>query len=295
VNPGAGRRRRTSHLGQLNDALAARAVDVHVTATLEGGVEAARTAFVRGDGVLACGGDGTVRAIAALAADVGGLLAIAPLGSGNDFARALGYDHRRPVAALDALDDGHDVAVDLGRVSTADGRTEWFTTVAHSGLDAEVNRWANNVTWTSGTALYTVAALRTMATYRPTVMKVVADGTSWEGTAWLVAVGNTHCYGGGMSIVPTAQINDGRLDVVIIGDISRAQLVKFFPQMLRGGHLRIEGVHRLAGASVEIDGPAEQEVYASGERMGTVPANIEAVPATLRVRVPEASPVRGTA
>jgi diacylglycerol kinase (ATP) len=261
-----------------------------VTATLEGGVEAARTAFARGDGVLACGGDGTVRALAGLAADVDGLLAIVPVGSGNDFARALGYDHRRPVAALDALDDGHDIAVDLGRVSTSDGRTEWFTTVAHSGLDAEVNRWANNITWTSGTALYTVAALRTMATYQPTVMKVIADGTSWEGTAWLVAVGNTHCYGGGMSIVPTAKIDDGRLDAVIIADLSRAQLLKFFPQMLRGGHLGIDGVQRLTGATVELDGPAGQEVYASGERMGTLPATVEVVPGAVRVRVPKPHP-----
>jgi diacylglycerol kinase (ATP) len=290
VNPGAGRRRRAHHLARLGDELAARAVDIHVTKKIADGLAVARTAFDRGEGVLACGGDGTVRALAGLAAEKGGLLGIVPLGAGNDFARALGFDHRDPLAALAALDTGEDASVDLGRVETRRTR-EWFTTVAHSGLDGEVNRWANTVAWASGTSLYAMAALRSMATYQPTAMRVTADDSVWEGDAWLVAVGNTHCYGGGMAIVPGAKITDARLDVVIVGNVSRTNVLRCFPQMMRGAHLGIGGVETLSGAMVTIDGPHEQDVWASGEQVGPLPATIEVIPRALRVRVPACSPV----
>jgi diacylglycerol kinase (ATP) len=291
VNPGAGRRRRRAALARLGDALAARAVDIHVTPTAESGLEVARKAFARGEGVVACGGDGTVRDLAALASETNGLLAVVPLGAGNDFARALGYDHQTPLAALDVLDDGHEVAVDLGRVHTPDGAAQWFTTVAHTGLDGEVNRWANTVTWASGTALYTIAALRAMAIVKPVPTRVSANGDTWEGTAWLVAVGNTHCYGGGMPIVPNARVDDGRLDAIIIdGAVARAEVIRRFPQMMRGRHEGIEGVHLRSGASITIEGPLDQDVWASGERVGSLPATIDVVPGALRVLVPATSP-----
>jgi diacylglycerol kinase (ATP) len=291
VNPGAGRRRRRAALARLGDALAARAVDIHVTPTAETGLEVARKAFGRGEGVLACGGDGTVRDLAALASETDGLLAVVPLGAGNDFARALGYDHQHPLAALDVLDDGREVAVDLGRVHTPDGAAQWFTTVAHTGLDGEVNRWANTVTWVSGTALYAIAALRAMAIVKPVPIRVTANGDTWTGSAWLVAVGNSHCYGGGMPIVPNARVDDGRLDAIIIdGAVSRAEVIRRFPQMMRGRHEGIEGVHLRSGASIAIDGPLDQDVWASGERVGSLPATIDVVPGALRVLVPATSP-----
>jgi diacylglycerol kinase (ATP) len=297
VNPGAGRRRRRAAVARLGDALAARAVDIRVTSTVEAGLEVAKQAFARGEGVLACGGDGTVRDLAALASETGGLLAVVPMGSGNDFARALGYDHQRPLDALRVLDDGREVAVDLGRAHTAEGATHWFTTIAHTGLDGEVNRWANTITWASGTALYTIAALRAMAIVQPFPVRVTANGDTWSGSAWLVAVGNTHCYGAGMPIVPTARLDDGRLDAIIVdGAVSRAEVIRRFPQMMRGKHEGVAGVQLRSGASITIDAPPDragpdQDLWASGERIGPLPATIDVVPGALRVLVPPDSPV----
>jgi diacylglycerol kinase (ATP) len=292
VNPGAGRRRRQTAIARLGDALAARAVDIHVTPSAQIGLDVARTAFARGEGVLACGGDGTVRDLAALACETGGLLAIVPMGAGNDFARALGYDHQHPLAALSVLDDGREATVDLGRTTTAGEPAQWFTTVAHSGLDGEVNRWANTVTWASGTALYAIAALRAMAIVKPFPIDVTANGDTWSGTAWLVAVGNTHCYGGGMPIVPSARVDDGRLDAIIVdGAVSRAEVIGRFPQMMGGRHEHVDGVRLCSGASITIDGPRDQDLWASGERVGALPSTIDVVPGALRVLVPPDSAV----
>ena len=293
VNPGAGRRRGRTAIARLGDALAARAVEIHVTPTADVGLEVARAAFARGEGVLACGGDGTVRDLASLASETGGLLAVVPMGAGNDFARALGYDHQHPLDALRVLDDGREAAVDLGRAKTANGATQWFTTVAHTGLDGEVNRWANTISWASGTALYAIAALRAMAIVKPAPLTVTANGDTWTGKAWLVAVGNTHCYGGGMPIVPTARVDDGRLDAIIVdGSLSRAEVVRRFPQMMRGNHEGVDGAHLRSGASITIDGPTGQDVWASGERVGALPTTIDVVPGALRVLVPPGSPVK---
>lgn len=290
VNPGAGRRRGARALARLGDALAARSVPVHVTRSADDGRAVAHAAFARGEGVLACGGDGTAQVLAQCAAEAGGLLAVVPVGSGNDFARELGLDHRAPLDALAVLDTGHETRVDLGRVRTADGTTAMFTTVAHSGLDGEVNRWANTVTRLSGTALYAVAALRTIATYQPTEMHLTVDDEEWSGRPWLVAIANTHCYGGGMQIAPTAAVDDGRLEVIVVHDVSRARVLAHFPRMIRGTHLDVAGVEHRTATTVTVDGPRDQGVYASGERVGPLPATVEVVPAAVRVMVPGPGP-----
>ena len=103
-------------------------------------VDLARDAFARGRGVVACGGDGTVCALAGVAAETDGVLGIVPVGSGNDFARQLDIPRGDLDAAIDVLRTGRVAAVDLGRVHTADGATTWFTTVANTGFDAERQR-----------------------------------------------------------------------------------------------------------------------------------------------------------
>ena len=100
MNPGAGRRHGARELARLRDALEARSIAAHTTASAAEGLAVAGDAFARGDGVLACGGDGTVQVLAQCAAEADGLLGVIPVGAGNDFARGLGLPPRDPLAAL---------------------------------------------------------------------------------------------------------------------------------------------------------------------------------------------------
>ena len=68
--------------------------------------------------------------------------------------------------------------------------------------------------------------------------------------------------------------------------MSRVQVLRCFPRMIKGTHLAIDGVEHFRGTTVEIDGPPDQEIYASGERVGLLPATVDVVPAALRVLVP---------
>jgi diacylglycerol kinase (ATP) len=297
VNPAAGRGRTRSVLPRLQRALEAQGVAVHISLDAVDGRHIAREAFARGDGVVACGGDGTVSNLAAVAADERAPLAIVPTGAGNDLARHLGIHPRRALDAVALLTSGRLGVIDLGRATAHDGTTTTFTTVANTGFDAEANRWANGVRWATGTSLYVLALLRTLATYRPRPLCVRVDGTvAFDGPAWLVAVGNTRSYAGGMMITPGAEVDDGFLDVCVVGDASTTRFLANFPRVFRGTHTRLDGVLTVRGAAIEIstpgdDGPGGLELWASGERVGPLPVSLEPMPGSLQVLVPERSPL----
>jgi diacylglycerol kinase (ATP) len=294
VNPAAGRGRARARLPRVLDALAAADLDVEIVLSADAGdlVARARDAFARGRAIAACGGDGTVCMLAGVAADVGGVLGIVPLGSGNDFARQLEVPRGDPAAAIDVLRTGQVVHADLGLAHTADGATTWFTTVANTGFDAVANAWANSVTWTSGTPLYVLATLRTLATYSPTPVRVTVNGTVIETDAWLVAVGNTRTYASGMMITPSADVLDGLLDVCVVGPVSRTDFLRTFPTVFSGTHVEHPEVRTARGTEVTVeivDGASTVELWASGEHAGPLPARLEPAAGALAVVVPPAT------
>lgn len=302
VNPSAGRGRTRKLLGRLSDAFAALDVDVHVSSDAADGCRAARDAFKQGRGVVACGGDGTVSELAAEAAASHQPFALVPTGAGNDFARHLGIDPKRPLDAIELLRTGRLGLADLGRARAGDGTERVFTTVANAGFDAEANRWANNVSWVTGTPLYVLAVLRTLAVYKPTPLEVRVGEEVWRGDARLVAVGNARGYGGGMKIAPAAAIDDGMLDVCIVGAVPRIRFLATFPRVFSGRHVTMRDVTTMRGARVEIrsaaadaDDASPTELWASGERVGPLPGRVEVWPAALRVMVPTTSTLHAPA
>jgi diacylglycerol kinase (ATP) len=184
--------------------------------------------------------------------------------------------------------------VDLGRACTADGATAWFTTVANAGFDAEANRWANGIEWVGGTPLYVLAVLRTLTTFAPRRVRVTIDDQVVDDEAWLVAVANTRSYAGGMVIAPDASLDDGALDVCVVGQVTRADFLRTFPKVFDGTHVEHPAVTIARGTHVSIEMPDARpndemwapELWASGERVGRLPATVEAAPRALRVVVP---------
>ena len=284
VNPAAGRGRTRKLLPSIEARAAAVGAKVAVSMSPDAPIQLAREAAAIGHDLVACGGDGLAAMVAGVAADTGRRFAVVPTGAGNDFARGLGYDPKHPLDAFGALEHGHDRVVDLGRVN---GR--WYTCVTASGFDAEANRWANTVHRLSGTALYVAAVLRTLAVYKPHPFRLTVDGDAHEIKAWLVAVGNGPSYGGGMNIAPAASLDDGLLDVTVVGEMNRAQMLVNFPKVFKGTHTSHPLVSTFRATRVELeslDTAVPMDVYADGERVGPLPATMEAVRGALTVRVP---------
>jgi diacylglycerol kinase (ATP) len=264
-------------------------IETHVSTSADDAIAHAAKAAANGRDLVAAGGDGTVGAIAGVAADHSVRLAIVPCGSGNDFATSLGYERGEPGPALAVLGDaGVDRTIDLGRVND-----RWYCSVTATGFDSEANRWANGINRLSGTPLYVAAVLRTLATYKPHPMRVTVDGEVHELRAWMVSVGNSTTYGGGMRITPDARLDDGLVDVCAIdGAVRRPKFLASLPKVFKGTHVDIDGVHVWRGANVIVESLDEHvpiEVFADGERVGPLPATMRAAPNALTVRVPSAS------
>ncbi len=228
------------------------------------------------DGVVAVGGDGLVNLAVQAVAGTGVPLGIVPAGTGNDVARALGIDHRRPLAALDAVLTGHTRAVDLGRTG---GR--WFAGVLGSGFDSMVNERANRMSWPRGRRRYDLAILAELRTFRPLPFVLTLDGEEWHTDAMLVAVGNGSSYGGGMRVCPGATMDDGLLDVTVVGPLSTPEFLRVFPRVFRGSHVEHRAVTVRRARTVALSSPGVT-AYADGERVGELPVACEAVPAALR-------------
>ncbi|WP_101257204.1 diacylglycerol kinase [Streptomyces barkulensis] len=251
----------------------------------------ARRAVRGGTGALiAVGGDGMTSLALQAVAGTDTPLGVVAVGTGNDIARSLGLPVRDPAGAgrviARALGEGRSRSIDLGRVG---GR--WYGSVLASGFDSRVNDRANRMRWPAGRLRYDAAILAELAGLRTVPYRIALDdGPPLETDATLVAVGNGPSYGGGMRICADARLDDGLLDVTVVGECDRTTLLRVFPRVYRGTHLAHPAVtvHRAAKVTLEAATPGEKVTgYADGEPLGPLPLTVEAVPAAVRVLVPE--------
>ncbi|MEV6322285.1 diacylglycerol kinase [Nocardia sp. NPDC051787] len=250
------------------------------------------------DAVVCIGGDGLINVTLAAVAETGVALGMIPAGTGNDLARELGVPTDDPIAAADVVLRGRTRTIDLGRIeSTGSGAPMWFATVTGTGFDARVTLRANDMRWPKGRLRYTVAALaeisgRFTVPYRVELTGAVTEGLTNPGVgarlateAVMVAVGNTRTYGGGMLICPDALMDDGLLDLTVVGALSRREMLRLLPALSAGKRQNHPEVKQYRAAAVTLSAPGAPAT-ADGEPAGTLPITIRAVPAALTVLVP---------
>ena len=101
-----------------------------------------------------------------------------------------------------------------------------------------------------------------------------------------VIVANGRWHGGAMKLAPDAEQDDGLFDVVLIGDVTKADFVTTAPKIYRGTYLAHPKVELVRSAAVTVDADERLPIELDGEQVGTTPARFEIVPQALRVRVP---------
>ena len=256
--------------------------------------ELAREAALGGAELLvAVGGDGTVHEA------VNGLmqagtpdveLAVIPLGTGDDFVRAVGIP-TKPEAAVATARDAEARSIDVGRVSfrAPDGRDgdAYLASMGGVGMSGAVARRLNATTKALGGKVSgLIATFAVFARWRNVEMAVSVGGEQRAGLTEDVLVANTAFHNGGMRLCPDARPDDGAFDVLVIGDISKRDLLTTLPKLYRGTHLPHPKAELLRGAVVTVDASEPLPIELDGEQPGTTPARFEVVPAALLLRAP---------
>jgi diacylglycerol kinase (ATP) len=254
------------------------------------------------DVVLLFGGDGTMHRHLGQLVRLGVPVLVVPAGSGNDFARAVGLRRvRDSLLAWRRFCAGRDNVrtIDLGVILPLGGDAggaparHYFGSVAGVGLDGEVARRANGLPrWLRGHGGYALTLVPALFRFAAFPMKIFAadEAGGWticsDQPTILAAFANTSTYGGGMKIAPCARMDDGQLDVCVIGGIDPFKLACLFPTVYFGRHLGIREVEYFHAARLRLETEAPLDVYADGEYVCRTPVEVGVQGSALKVLTP---------
>jgi YegS/Rv2252/BmrU family lipid kinase len=217
-------------------------------------------------------------------------IAVVPRGTGWDFVRTYGIPRDLDAAVAIAL-DGDVRTVDLGLVSYrawsgVEARAH-FANVASAGISGAVAQRANETSKALGGKIsYYWATLAVFARWQTGEMRISVDDEIRGGKIIDAMVANGRYLGGGMMMLPDAEPDDGMFDVLIIGDVTKRDLLFTLPKSYRGNHLPHPRLEVLRGRVVTVDADEPLPIEIDGEQPGTTPARFEIVPGALRLRVP---------
>jgi diacylglycerol kinase (ATP) len=227
-------------------------------------------------GVVAFGGDGFIHEIIQHIIPHEIPLGVIPCGTGNDFARSIGVYRLSLTQQLERMAGSELRTIDLGRVQQT-----WFAAILSCGFDALVNERANFMQWPKGRMRYNIAMIEKILALRTHSYRMCLDGESNDVEATLVTVANGPSYGGGMKVCPNAKINDGFFDVMVLGKVSRIELLKVFPKVYSGRHVGHPAVTFYRCKEIEIIGSGSS--FADGEPISTLPLSVQCVSNALKV------------
>ena len=268
VNPISGKDAAAAHLTVMNRCLRARVgrLDIVITVTEGDAVQAGQSAVEDGyDHIFVAGGDGTLNEVLNGVARVeGGLdrvtIGVIPLGTGNDFATALGLPEDVE-AAIQMLLDGDPVSVDIGRLND-----RYFVNVSAGGFLAEVSDAVNPMLKTlAGKLAYLIGGAQVLLDYEPVGARLRSD-QPWDGAGgaparpevpadlrlYAFAVCNSRLVGGGRLIAPHARVDDGQLDVCLIHAMPTVEFVGLLRRVSNGEHVDDERVSYFRARELEL-------------------------------------------
>jgi diacylglycerol kinase (ATP) len=185
------------------------------------------------------------------------------------------------------------------------GHPRYFCCVAGVGLDGEVSRWANQLPrWLRGHGGYALTLIPSIFRFAPLPMKILKPAESVDqepsqcndrSAAWttvsdqptiLASFANTPFYGGGMKIAPQAKMDDGVLDVCVVGGMDPFKLFCMFPTISSGQHLNVREVEYFQTARVRVETEHPLDVYADGEYVCRTPVEVGVQSAALKIVSP---------
>ena len=267
--------------------------DYQFTEGIGHAIELAKEAAIEGyHRIVAVGGDGTINEVANgiinsnNTADTA--LGVISTGTGGDFIRSVGIPHDY-VQACSCLNGERSLAVDVGVVEyhkLGKPMQRYFINSAGTGFDAAVIALTEKSSKRfGGTIPYLLGVLRTILTYRNKQVTYKVGDTTETKRIVSIMVANGRYAGGGMKFAPTAKLDDGLLDMLVISDMGKLELIKAFPSVYKGTHIFHPKVKLQQTDRVSVESNEKLPVYADGELLGEGPVVFRLIPARLQVMV----------
>jgi len=287
INPAAGRGRAGRRMPRIKDIFVAAGIEVNLHASRTvGDLENRVQAEVRAgaDTVIVVGGDGSVHEAVngIMLAGKSARLGVIPSGTGNDFAKAcaipLDWEHASSLL-VDRLEANQTPRrIDIGRMNN-----RYFANGAGVGFDAKVTSVARSYQWPIGDFVYLFAIFRCMIDGIATPdMTISTDELQWSGPVTLANVSNGPWIGGMFHIAPMADNSDGKLELVIVGPVSRLRIMSLLPKLIRGKHMQETELSHVSTTRIRIKASAEVPSHLDGEvQTPTTTFDIELLPAAL--------------
>ncbi|MBN2021427.1 MAG: diacylglycerol kinase family lipid kinase [Pirellulales bacterium] len=286
VNPRGGRRRGLAVLDRVRPVFrdAAVELDVRLTEHVGHAGKIARDADLDGlAGLCVVGGDGTIHEV------VDGLLrrgdpvsvplGVIPAGSGNTLHKHLGCAD--PLEAARRIVAGQTLPLDVARVSMGSD-VAYCVNIVGWGSIAEINGTAEKLR-ALGPTRYAWAALWHIARPRRRRARLVLDGETFDDDFLFVIACNGKYTGKGMALAPHAQMDDGKIDVLVLRRASRWQMVRLLARVFNGTHLALGCLEYRQVRSLAIESDDKNPLDLDGEIKGTAPVRVEMLPGAIRV------------
>lgn len=272
--------------------------DVQYTNQPEDATKIARHALHNGyRRIVAVGGDGTLNEV------VNGffngdnkkvrddaVLGLIPMGTGGDFARMFPISSK-PQRVYDILAKGEELEIDIVKGTftgwSGEKETRYYINVADVGMGSETVYHVNrNSKAFRGFLSFLLLGIYSIITFENKDLRVkVDDQEVYAGKSSMVVISNGSYFGGGMKIAPKAKLNDGLLDVIIVKDLSKIEILKNLPGIYSGKHLNHPDLIFIHGKRIEITSPEKMFVEFDGETPGMGNLEFEIMPLEMKLLV----------
>lgn len=215
------------------------------------------------------------------------VVAMIPAGTGNDWVRTIG-EYKNIMEIPEKLQSGKTFLQDVGLVTFQKDnatRTRYFINIAGLGFEGQV---AKNLYekggLLKGTKLqYQLAILQSLFVYKHTRLTLTVEGVTQSQTGLSIAAGICKYNGGGLKQLPNAIIDDGLLDMTVIGSMTKLQMVMNLPKLRNGSHVKLKSVNTFRGKTITINSEPPIYLDADGEFLGTTPVTISLIPKAIQV------------
>lgn len=286
-NPFAGNGRAKKILPHVESLFTKHQIDFDLALTdyPEHGIEIVSKAdFSNYDGIVAAGGDGTLFEV------INGYfkntsekripIGILPVGTGNAFARDLELDKTQIEESIKIISKNKLRKVDVGKFKT-NGLDYYFLNIIGAGFVADANKTAQSFK-IFGNFSYTIGVLYRMLVLKFTKLKLEIDGEKLEVDSTFIEVSNTR-YTANFLMAPSAEIDDGLLDITLAKKITRLKLLKSFPKIFTGEHIHINEIETFKAKEIKIESDETKVLTPDGELLGTTPVEIKCLKHAIEV------------